>query len=173
MEIQSSGLIIRRSAKSSRCYRGGVASWSPDALVENSSALAAPLKRLCWESIVEYKSFTAVLNYTLYCSAQKKLLQFFFSLSCISLLKWSNDMAVPRTSCVQEAASQRGVCINGVFKLESKSLKIPRLPFISFKALKTHLGCWYPNKGKLCMLQPGPMSVNKDGAAKWREKSLW
>lgn len=74
---QSSGLIIRRSAKSSRCFSGGVASWSSDALVENSSALAAPFKRLCWELIVEHKSFTAVLNYALDCSAQKKAASFF------------------------------------------------------------------------------------------------
>lgn len=74
---QSSGLIIRRSAKSSRCFSGGVASWSSDALVENSSALAAPFKRLFWELIVEHKSFTAVLNYALDCSAQKKAASFF------------------------------------------------------------------------------------------------
>lgn len=102
---QSSGLIIRRSAKSSRCFSGGVASWSSDAFVENSSALAAPFKRLCWELIVEHKRvLTAVLNYALDCSAQKKAS--FFFLSCISLLKWSKHTVVLRISCVREAASQ-------------------------------------------------------------------
>lgn len=103
---QSSGLIIRRSAKSSRCFSGGVASWSSDALVENSSALAAPFKRLCWELIVEHESFdcSIKLHFRLFCS-EKSCFIFFF-LSCISLLKWSKHTAVLRISCVQEAASQ-------------------------------------------------------------------
>lgn len=91
---QSSGLVIGRSAKSSGCSKGGAASqeicevfWvfpgrcsftEPRCTRRMQSCISCSAERLRWESIVEYKSFTAVLNYALYCSTRKKLLQFYY-----------------------------------------------------------------------------------------------
>lgn len=160
--------IIVGSAESWRCSKGGVASWSPDPLAEGVSCISCSTYETvlgvdCW--IQEFHC-SIKWCFTLFCS--EKLLHFFPFL--YSLLKWrSPAMGALRISCGHEAVSPvRQQCVQAWVK-ELKDTKIKALRKMNGKDIFRLLA----PKDKLCLLQPGPTSVNKDGAAKWREKSLW